>query len=147
MRALREAYRLLKPGGMIGVLEPQKGGDWYGGPYREAMEQLNLLNIQSWSDGGGDPFIGRRLPALLREAGFERARMSLAYSPALSSVKDFGEFSLRRLHEPEYRARAVARGWVGPERLDRIAEEITWWMESEDSVVGLAECTAVAWKA
>ena len=44
--ALKVAYRALKSGGLMGAREPQKEGDWIGGPYREALMVFNQLVIE-----------------------------------------------------------------------------------------------------
>lgn len=145
-RALSLAHRTLRPGGLIAAREPQKEGDWYGGPYREAVGTLNRLTIEDWKSRGGDPFLGRRLGELLREAGFERVELLAGCAPALSNRQAVGAFARRRLAEPDFIQRVVERRWITLEQLREIEEAIRIWAASDDSVVALAECAAIARK-
>src|SRR5262249_16407389 len=87
LAALTVAYRALKPGGLVSAREPQKEGDWFGGPHREALVLLNRLVMEDgFKSARRDPFIGRRLGTLLHAAGFERLELTPALSPALSHV-------------------------------------------------------------
>jgi SAM-dependent methyltransferase len=68
---LREVRRVLRPGGQCQFLEVDNSS-WRTEPeYPEVLEVISALN-QAQCDRGGDPYIGRRLGALLREAGFSR---------------------------------------------------------------------------
>lgn len=64
-RAISEACRILQPGGAIAVMEPDYGG------LIEYPPQIAVKSI--WIDAlkrvGGDPYVGRKLPGLLIEAG------------------------------------------------------------------------------
>jgi SAM-dependent methyltransferase len=64
-RAISEACRILQLGGAIAVIEPDYGG------LIEYPPQIAVKSI--WIDAieraGGDPYVGRRLPGLLIEAG------------------------------------------------------------------------------
>ncbi len=60
------AYRALRPGGMLAAREPQKEGDWFGGPHRQVLALYNkVITDYLFRSVAGDPFIGRRLAALL----------------------------------------------------------------------------------
>lgn len=145
--ALKVAYRVLRKGGLIAVREPQKEGDWFGGPHREVLTLINNLVIEDgFKSSGGDPFIGRRLATLLREAGFERVETAPSYSPALSDVRTLAAFALRRLGDPEFTARVVRRGWVTAEQISEMSRVVEAWEGSDDSVGAVAECMAIALK-
>src|SRR5262249_38863274 len=58
LAALTAAHRALKPGGLLSAREPQKEGDWFGGPHREAFALINNLVMEDgFKASGGDPFI------------------------------------------------------------------------------------------
>jgi SAM-dependent methyltransferase len=63
--AVSEAGRILQPGGAIAAIEPDYGG------LIESPPQIAVKSI--WIDAitraGGDPFVGRKLPSLLLDAG------------------------------------------------------------------------------
>jgi SAM-dependent methyltransferase len=146
--ALKVAHRALKPGGLIAAREPQKEGDWVGGPYREALMLFNHLLIEdAFKSVGGDPCIGRRLGTLLMEAGFERVQLTPGYAPALSDVQAGAAFVLARLADASFVERVVRRGWITAEQLSALPKAVEAWRDSSSSVVAVAECMAVAWKA
>ena len=147
LAALRVAYRALTPGGLLSAREPQKEGDWFGGPHREAWDLLNYLIIEDgFKSAGGDPFIGRRLANLLHAADFERVEATPCLSPALSDVQTVAGFAQRRLTDPQFIARVVRRGWITAEEIADLARAVRVWSESHESVVAIGECIVIGWK-
>jgi len=65
--ALEEVYRVLRPGGAMAALEPDYGGMIEYPPEIASKE----IWIQVLERAGADPFLGRRLPGLLENRGFE----------------------------------------------------------------------------
>jgi parallel beta-helix repeat protein len=53
---------------------------------------------------------------------------------------------LGRLTDAAFWERVVRRGWISTEQLSEMARAITAWRKSAASVIGLAECMALAWK-
>ena len=146
LAALRLAYRALKPGGLIAVREPQKDGDWFGGPCAEAPTQFFQVAMHNWRADGGDPCFGRRLAALLNEAGFVHIRQLPIYSAALGDVRTTAQHMLSALGRPELRERAVVRGWISAARWDQLSDEIALWASNDHSVAAFAECSAIGQK-
>jgi ubiquinone/menaquinone biosynthesis C-methylase UbiE len=68
--ALREARRVLKPGGRCHVLEVENASFRTVPPIPAADAVMAELSRRQAVDGAGDPWIGRRLGDLLEEAGF-----------------------------------------------------------------------------
>jgi len=66
-RAIREIHRVLKPGGSLVALEPDYGGLI---EYPDEIITAHLWHA-SLRRAGADPRIGRRLPGMLAEGGFE----------------------------------------------------------------------------
>ena len=124
----------------------KKDGDWFGGPCAEAPTQFFHVAVHNWRADGGDPCIGRRLAALLNEAGFVQIRQLPVYSAALGHLKTTAQHMLSALERPELRARAVALGWITAARWDRLSDEIALWASNDQSVAAFAECSAIGRK-
>jgi ubiquinone/menaquinone biosynthesis C-methylase UbiE len=76
--ALREFSRVLKPNGIIAVRSPDWGG-FILDPYPIETQRAIHAYRQRMIANGGDPLSGRKLPALLRDAGFRDVRPSATY--------------------------------------------------------------------
>jgi ubiquinone/menaquinone biosynthesis C-methylase UbiE len=77
-RAIAEAYRVLAPGGLLGVCCPAWDGFLLAPPSEEvdaAVARYRKLQAAN----GGDPLIGRRLGVLLDTAGFAEVRLDARY--------------------------------------------------------------------
>jgi SAM-dependent methyltransferase len=143
-RALELAFRSLKSGGMVAAREAHFGGSWAAGPNAEAI-MLVARHMQDENRAkGGDPFLGRRLRALVRQAGFERVVSKPGYSAALSDVQSIGA-TVRSGWTGNFRPILIRHG-ISAERCDQLIEEISIWAENEDSIVAFAECAVIGWK-
>ncbi len=141
------AFRALKPGGMLAAREPQKEGDWFGGPHREVLALYNkVITDYLFRSVGGDPSIGRRLAALLQHAGFQEVEVKPGYAPAMSDPHVVAAAIVRILGEGRLSTAILQHDWLTGEQLSAIAESVRVWGESGTSTVAFAECMAVGWK-
>ncbi len=101
-RAAHEIQRVLKPGGFVGIRSPDWGG-FLVGPnvpgLDEAINSYKQLQIKN----GGDVFVGRKLPALLRDAGFIDIQFS-AHFDCYQSASLIAEYLCLKLNDRDARA-------------------------------------------
>jgi SAM-dependent methyltransferase len=112
--ALAEMVRLVRPGGWVAGMEPDMAVQLYHPPH-PAWNRLHEIFISAFRVDGADPFMGRRLPELYRDAGLSdievEARVEL-YPPGHSRR------TIRVDLVRSMRAKIVARGIAGDQELD-----------------------------
>jgi SAM-dependent methyltransferase len=111
---LAEMTRLVKPGGWVIVMDPDMAVQLYH-PFNPAWDRLHEIFIAAFQVDGADPFIGRRLPELLRGAGLTdvgvEARVELY--PVGNSRRTIRVDLVRSM-----RAKIVERGIASEKELD-----------------------------
>ena len=75
---LREAYRLLAPGGAVAILDADDMISGFTDPMMPALRPLQLAMAQRHADNGGSRFVGRHLVKMLRREGFARSSLHAA---------------------------------------------------------------------
>lgn len=110
LRAAKELYRVLKPGGVIGVCSPDWGGFVLAPPsarLSEAIEAYTSLQTRN----GGDVQVGRKLGEYLKASGFKGIQMSARHE-CYSSLPLIGEYlALQLERQNDLRSAAALRDW------------------------------------
>jgi SAM-dependent methyltransferase len=109
-----EMTRLVRPGGWVAVMDPDMAVQLYH-PHNPAWDRLHEIFKTAFQIDGADPFIGRRLPEILRAAGLTdigvEARVDLY--PLGHSRRTIRLDLVRSM-----RAKIVARGIASEQELD-----------------------------
>lgn len=109
-RAAEEFFRVLKPGGVVGVCSPDWGGFVLAPPSEELSEAIETYTSLQGRNGG-DVQVGRKLGGYLRAVGFEGIELSARYEN-YASLLMIGEYLAIQLEKQnELRSAATLRQW------------------------------------
>lgn len=111
---LKEMVSLARPGGTI-ALEDIDNVSWLCQPAHPSWDILLNAFHKAFQAGGGDPFIGRRLPLLLRDAGVEDVQVHVSVDSP--EPGDYRRTHLISLID-SVRDKIVAKGILGESALN-----------------------------
>lgn len=146
---VREASRVLAPGGLLAAASVEYGGRVLAGPHREELERFYAVREQLWSlDRIARPRAGRELRQLLHSCGFteiEATAHYLSYGTP-DAVRRFGEARARDCAESWFSSRSQASQLFTEEELQRTQRAWEVWSRSPDSFLAFSWCRVVGRK-
>ena len=144
LRALREMRRVLRPGGIVGIRDPDLGTELRT-PTTPLLEQRQAIVQRVYQQTGGDPFVGRQQRQLVRAAGFARVTATAAVESAGTPAATRRRAAYDRIVWQRYAQTAVAAGWLDQATVAAIAAAIDAWGADPDAFWARTYCAAVGW--
>jgi ubiquinone/menaquinone biosynthesis C-methylase UbiE len=126
-----EMIRVVRPGGWIAVQNADFAG-WICEPAHPAWTVLYNALIAAWQAAGLDPFIGRRMPALLRDAGLTDISLD-AHAHIWHSSDPYQRLLLTFIDI--FRDRIISGGFLTADQLDRLTTELDQHLAQPETFV------------
>ena len=115
-----ELVRIVRPGGIV-ALQEVDWISWQCEPAHPAWDRVRRVMGQWWDSRGLDPYVGRRLPALLREAGLVDVG-SMAHGGVDPSGHPYQDLLLQFVRR--FRDDLVAERLIGRDDLDALVRAL-----------------------
>ena len=146
VRAAREVYRVLKPGGLFAARDVEAGAVVWGNMV-EPLKQLDELMIAWQQSRGSDVTLGRRLPAILRQTGFITTIKSVSADTkgTPEATRSHADMTVSLLDGPFGEA-IVENGWAGKAAVERLKKSIREWANHPDAFFANVHVEVIGWK-
>jgi SAM-dependent methyltransferase len=144
VRALAEVRRVLRPGGVVGVRDPDFGMNLRF-PLTPLAEPRRDLILRVQRHNGGDPLVGRRHRRLLRDAGYARTEAGATVTSVGTAEAGRSHVAFAKAHLEGMARTALAEGWTDEATLAAMAGELDAWAERPDAFSVTVWCHALGW--
>ncbi|MCY4447513.1 MAG: class I SAM-dependent methyltransferase [Chloroflexi bacterium] len=146
IRALGEIHRVLRPGGVVGLRDDDRGSVVIAPQAPDVVRLIELLTMVEELNGG-DPGIGRRYRELLRVSGFQEVKISASceYDADNAATRQRASLAVRAARGFVGPV-AIEQGWSTPEEMERLVAACVAWGESPDAFSAVVWCEAVGRK-
>ncbi|WP_138731849.1 methyltransferase domain-containing protein [Modestobacter excelsi] len=133
LTAAREAHRVLVPGGLLAARDVDAGSVVWG-QASAALQEFDRLFARWHQSRGTDLRLGRRLPAILRSAGFTVIGVSVSADTKWrpEDVRLHGEAMVQLIDGP-FGADVVERQWADVPATARLRDGVAEWMRHPDA--------------
>jgi ubiquinone/menaquinone biosynthesis C-methylase UbiE len=143
LRAMREMRRVLKPGGVVGLCDPDYAAQLQAPDSPALAEMMQLM--YRFSEEHASPYYARHQRQYLLEAGFARTE---GFPIAVGGGDSHMPAMFRTIMKPTIdaiRPWIVEQGLATDAHLDQILAEAEAWSHRPDAFFALLQCAAVGW--
>jgi ubiquinone/menaquinone biosynthesis C-methylase UbiE len=146
VRAMREFRRVLRQGGVAGVLDTD-WGFWILEPTTPLLQLFQTVLVRAVQYCGASPHYARCQRRLLLEAGFRRAEgyARVGHQGTPERTRLAAENLEARLRAPAVWQAILAEHWADTVTLEAIGAELHNWAERPDAFQVALRCFALAW--
>ena len=145
--AIVEMLRVLRPSGLIAVRDVDWGTVAYH-PSDPWLDRFMQVHVKTWTQNGGDPFMGRKLRALFNGAHVADVRISATqwcYATPDETL-EWGDAYADRLLTSPMGARAVEHGNATQADLEAMATAFRAWARHPDALWSFTHIAALGRK-